>query len=68
MEGTVLRDVQIALNGKVSYQLHTFKRNCVSMSFPSDSEVISVILVQAEHPGIGVWLCSFQAVQIQIIF
>lgn len=38
------------------------------MSFPSDSEVISVILVQAEHPGIGIWLCSLQAVQIKIIF
>lgn len=43
-------------------------KETVSMGFPSDSKVISMILVQAEQPGIGIWLCSLQAVQIQIIF
>lgn len=33
------------------------------MSFPSDSEAVPVILVQAERPGIGI-LSSLQAVQV----
>lgn len=38
------------------------------MSFPSDSEAIPVSLMQAECPGIGIWLSSLQAVQLQITF